>query len=282
MFSLITSLFFACTGEEKHEIEEVAVNHEMEVDSAPQEDDEAVYYMLPSALQIAHIFKSSGLKYYPNVINDPGNTSMYISESKKLQNIGVYSADLCYLALNNQAQEELRCLKAMIDLATDMGYGSIFSASFIDRFEKNISNEDSMIVILAELQERLDYYLQDAEKGDQSIIIFSGAWVESVYLSLSGYRLDGDQSGISIRVSEQVGILKALISKLDNIYEPTEEIIILTDGLKEFLILIDKLPFMDDIDPKEGATFSKVPISEEELKELMEKIDNMRAKIINS
>jgi len=281
VFSLITTMFYACT-EGELEVEEGTVPQYSEVEKAPQIDDDAVYYMLPSALQIARIFKRSGLKYYANVINDPRNTSLYISDSKKLQNIGVYSADLCYLALNKQAQEERRCLKAMMDLSTDMGYGSIFPASFLERFEKNISNEDSMISILAQLQERLDYYLQDAEKGDQSIIIFSGAWLESVYISLSGYRLEGDKNGLSVRVSEQLVILKALISNLENIYNPTDDVKTITSELKELLLFIKGLTFINDMDVKEQTSINKVPISETELKELMDKIDSLRAKVISA
>ncbi|MBL4754907.1 MAG: hypothetical protein JKY52_15085 [Flavobacteriales bacterium] len=251
------------------------------VKAKPEAKEEFVYYMLPSALQIAHIFRKSGLKYYPNVINDPNNVSKYVSETSKLQNIGVFSADLCYAALNQQTQEELNCLKAMMDLSGEMGFSSVFTGAFVDRFEKNIAHEDSMISILTELQKRLDYYLQDAEMNDQSIIIFSGAWVESIYLSLAGYRAEGDVSGLSVRIQEQLYILKGLISKLNDVWEPDEQVKALTSDLEALLTIVEDLSFITNVDPKEQVSVSEVAISDEEIKLILKTVDKIRATVVN-
>ena len=242
--------------------------------------EESVYYMLPSALQIAHIFKKSGLKYYPDVTNDPNNVNIYVSETSKLQNLGVYSADLCYVALNKQTQEELRYLKAMMDMSRDMGFSSVFSSgAFMDRFERNISNEDSMIVILAELQERLDYYLQDAEMEDKSTVIFSGAWIESIYISLAGYRVEGDKSGLTVRIHEQLYILASLISKLEAVWEPEEDIKVLTAELKELQGIIENFAFMENVNKKKHVSLEEVSLSEKELEELVKKVEAIRANV---
>ncbi|MBL4577115.1 MAG: hypothetical protein JKX74_01505 [Flavobacteriales bacterium] len=281
--AFILMMLYACNSGDAPEVIESSTQPESDVakEVKPNDDEESVYYMLPSALQIAHIFRKSGLKYYPDVTNDPGNWSKYISETSKLQNLGVYSADLCYVALNKQTQEELSCLKAMMDLSGDMGFSSVFSAAFVDRFERNIANEDSMIVILAQLQERLDFYLQDAEMEDKSTIIFSGAWVESIYISLAGYRVEGDETGLSVRVHEQLYILKGLISKLDAVWEPDEDVKTLISELKTLLVIVEGFSFMKDVAKKEHVDVSKLTISEMELKELMNKVDEIRAKIVN-
>ena len=278
---IIASLFSACGDGGSNQIEQHTATTESEAEEVNKEE-ESVYYMLPSALQIAHIFRKSGLKFYPNVINDSKNLNKYVSQTSKLQNLGVYSADLCYSALNRQSQEELSCLKAMMSLSNEMGFSSVFSGAFVDRFEKNISNEDSMIVILAQLQERLDYYLQDAEMEDQSTIIFSGAWIESLYLSLSGFRLDGDESALTVRVSEQLNILKSLIAKLEYVYEPVDDVKVLIEDLKGLLATIEGFEFMNEFDLKKRTSVSNVSISTEELQALMDKVDSMRSKIVNT
>jgi len=284
VFGFIVSFFLACSEENADTATDESIPPENETveEVETSDEEESVYYMLPSALQIAHIFRKSGLKYYPNVINDPKNVSNYISETSKLQNLGVFSADLCYVALNKQNQEELSCLKAMMDLSSEMGFSSVFSGAFVDRFEKNIGNEDSMIVILAQLQERLDYYLQEAEAEDKSTIIFSGAWVESIYLSLSGYRVEGAESAMTVRIHEQLYILKGLINKLEAVWEPDEELEALITELKELLTIVEAFSFIKDVDKKEHVQLSEISIDENELKQLMTKVDEIRAEITNN
>ena len=186
------------------------------------------------------------------------------------------------MALNKQTQEQLHYLKAMMDMSSDLGFSSIFSSgAFVDRFERNITNEDSMMIILSELQERLDYYLEDAEMSDKSTIIFSGAWIESIHLSLSGFRMEGDESGASVRIHEQMNILSSLIAKLEKVWEPNQEIISLIGDLKSLRTTIENFDFMKDVDKKKHVLIKNVSLSKEELDQLAEKVKEIRTRIIN-
>src|ERR1700692_3361358 len=54
--------------------------------------EETPSYTLPSPLQIASIFKKSGLKYYPNIANPFENASKYnAGKINQALNLGVYS-----------------------------------------------------------------------------------------------------------------------------------------------------------------------------------------------
>ncbi len=283
---MMATTFFACNSVEHKDIsEDIPKANVVEAKKdvkASQSEEIVAYYMLPSALQIAHIYRKSGLKYYPGLTSATSNADKYATETSKLQNLGVYSADLCYVALNKQTQEQLHYLKAMMDMSSDLGFSSIFSSgAFVDRFERNITNEDSMMIILSELQERLDYYLEDAEMSDKSTIIFSGAWIESIHLSLSGFRMEGDESGASVRIHEQMNILSSLIAKLEKVWEPNQEIISLIGDLKSLRTTIENFDFMKDVDKKKHVLIKNVSLSKEELDQLAEKVKEIRTRIIN-
>ena len=55
-----------------------------------------ISYTLPSPLQVASIFKKSGLKYKAGVTNSLKDPSKYTTNLSKAINLGVYSADLSY------------------------------------------------------------------------------------------------------------------------------------------------------------------------------------------
>jgi len=279
--AFISVFFIACNSGDTESLEESGQSEAVEEVKA-DDTEEAVYYMLPSPLQIAHIFRQSGLKYIPDLANDPKNVIKYISETSRLQNLGVYSADLCYMALNEQTQQEILYLKAVIDLSNDLGFSSIFSSGgFVARFEQNVSSKDSMVMMLSELQERMDFYLQDAELEDKSTIIFSGAWIESIYLSLSGYKLEKEESGLSVRIYEQLYILSSLVKKMEAVWEPNEEVKAVIADLNALQDIVENFAFMKDVDKQERVSVKDVSISDEELDQLATKVEEMRTKIIN-
>ena len=57
------------------------------------ENDEDADFIIPSALQIHTIFKTSGLKYIDGITNAPENTSKYLSKFEKLLNFS--KSDIC-------------------------------------------------------------------------------------------------------------------------------------------------------------------------------------------
>ncbi|HLC82979.1 MAG TPA: hypothetical protein VJI69_04050, partial [Bacteroidia bacterium] len=98
---------------------------------------EEVTYSLPSPLQIASIFKKSGLKYKAGVTSDLRDPAKYTSNLNKAINLGVYSADLSYAVLNKQNQEAMTYMKLSRQFADNLGMGTVFDQGNLStRFEK--------------------------------------------------------------------------------------------------------------------------------------------------
>lgn len=236
-------------------------------------------YTLPSPLQIAAIFKKSGLKYMEGITNPVKNTDNYTSNTGKAIALGIYSSDLCYNVLNKQTQNATNYLKATRELGTELGMESVFGANNLnERFEKNMSVEDSLPMLIAELQLQTDMYLEDNEKEHVSAIVFAGAWVESMYIGSKVFEKTKDKK-ISSKISEQMTILESIVKVLKS-YESKDSDIpaILADlnAIYDMYLGFESVKKAAGMEDEEA----EIQLTNDELAQLAEKITEVREKYV--
>ena len=242
---------------------------------------EEVTYSLPSPLQIASIFKKSGLKYKAGVTSDLRDPAKYTSNLNKAINLGVYSADLSYAVLNKQNQEAMTYMKLSRQLADNLGMGTVFDQGNLStRFEKNLSNEDSLAYIIAELQMVTDMYLDENDQQQITSIVFSGAWVESMYIGSKVYEKGKDKS-LNSKLAEQMTILGSIINAL----KAEEKKDAAITGLIADLVVVkdayDALPSVKNNPEAEDDTDKELTLTDDEVTQLTTKIEVLRTKFIN-
>ncbi|MGP8215412.1 MAG: hypothetical protein ACLQQ4_07605 [Bacteroidia bacterium] len=183
--------------------------------STDQADQDSETYLLPSPLQIASIFKNSGLTYLPGTTAPFKDGSQFNSQFDQSLNMGIYSADLSYCILNKQSDDASKYLKIVKALSDKLGFGSVFeSNAFLKRFQSNMNSTDSLASLIAELQMETDTYLENNKQKYIGVIAFAGAWVESMYIGGNVYDKDKNK-GVSSRISEQMNILDGLVKLLN-------------------------------------------------------------------
>ncbi|HET6244092.1 MAG: hypothetical protein H0V01_06140 [Bacteroidetes bacterium] len=236
--------------------------------------DQNVTYILPSPLQIASIFKRSGLEYISGLTNPVSNSKNYAGIFSKSLAMGVYSADLAYGIINNQTQDALNNLKTIKDISSDLGLSSIFETeTLLTRFESNMGNEDSLAYIISDLQMDMDAYLEENEKEHLAVLIFTGAWIESMYIGSKAVSKANNQK-LSNRLGEQFIILDNLIKALKVKQNANESIPKLITALEDI-----KTNF-DSFTKETEETSEAIIMKEEELKLLSSKVQDLRSKII--
>ncbi len=239
-------------------------------------------FTLPSPLQIASIFKKAGLLYYPNIANAPENVSKYNSgKISQALNLGIYSADLSYSALNKQNQESKSYMKASRELASQLGLSKVFETdNLAERFEKNLSVDDSLASIIAEMQMQTDLILEEHEQEYISATVFAGAWVESMYIGGKVYE-KGKAKNVSFRLVEQMAIAENIIKALKS-YEAKDASItpVIADLTTTREIFKNFAGVKAMANSQEDIDFSKITITEDEIGQLIKKIDEIRARII--
>lgn len=233
-------------------------------------------FILPSPLQIASIFKNSGMGYVAGIGNDFNNESKYTTNISKFIALGVYSGDLAYYSLNKQKQESINCLNTIRKISGEIGLETVFgNKELLESFEKNINNEDSLAYIIAEIQMELDSYLADNEINHLSSVIFASAWVESMYLG-SKSKNDKNKESIANQLSQQYLILGNLTKALNKAAQVNAGFSPLAVEISVINDLFNSFEYLKNKDEEEVTS----TITDEELTKLTTKIEEVRKKLI--
>jgi hypothetical protein len=282
LFYLFTGIvFFSCRNDQKKEVSGGdSTNDTISVKAS----EDVVDYNFPSALQIACLFKNSGLQYIEGITSPPKDPAAFTSNYSKSLNLGIYGADLAYCVLNQQDQETMNYVKVFTDIATSLGMNRVYErGNFVRRFEKNLNHEDSLRDIIAELQIETDTYLRDNEEQHISAISFSGAWTEIMFLGSKSFE-KSKGSGLSDKISEQMNILSKIISVLKADEKKDPGIPPLLAEMKRLLTFYNGFESVKKsrAEIKEENMGVIVSLNEQEINMLIGKITELRNKLMKS
>lgn len=243
---------------------------------SPDED-----YHLPSPLQVASIFKKSGLAYNSDATSSTSKSEEYTDELKQVLNFGVYSADMAYCVLNQQSNEARKYLEAITDLAGRIGMEAVFENSdLIDRFDKNIESRDSTEILMIDIQERTEIYMDENDMQHQEAIHFAGAWTEGMYLGVYDFENNQDKEGVAYKITEQMSILENIIRGLKSPKNDGMDIEWLINDFESIQKTFDGFESVKNYFDKPGT--EELVLKDEEYDQLGEMIKSLREKIVAS
>lgn len=174
-------------------------------------------FSIPSPIQTALLLKKVGANYNKDILNNPDLYSNYSTRFKKAINLGVYGADLGYVTMYEQTQDALKFLGAVRKMGDELGITGAFDANLINRFEQNMGNRDSLLVLVADAYRSSDNYLKNNQNDDLGALIIAGGWIESLYFATNVAK-QSDNSEIIRRIGEQQKTLENLIKLLSPHY----------------------------------------------------------------
>lgn len=191
---------------------------EVTVDEMAVSDDND--FILPQPITLVNAFKSAGLTYTAGKTNPVDNKGNYVKKIDQLLNLGVYTTDLAYCAINNKTQEAREYLSAIQALGSKVGMESVFSdKALIEKFDKNLGNSEVLEELIYEMQDKSDAYLQDNDLKYLAAIEFAGAWAEGMYLGVDDSRKK--QGELNVAMVEQISLLRNIIKGLES--HPTKD-----------------------------------------------------------
>lgn len=278
---------FSCTDSNSKKTssqEEIVDSTSVITDSLTnQEEDQEVSYRLPSALQIAYVFKKSGSAFVPSLVNNKANVNKYnTSNYKRATNFGVYSADLAYCLFNKKYQESKDYLKACKEMGTELGLNQVFeSDNLAQRFDKNIMNEDSIVKIVSNVQLRTDVVFEQNKQKHITAIAFTGAWVESAYIASEVYAKDKNKKALA-SLLEQLLLSETIIKALKANKQAEPEMPALIEAVEKINTAYNSVATIKLANEKEEEIdFSKITVKDTELKAISEAIISLRKNIID-
>ena len=250
------------------------VTHSIEIDTI----DHDFEFMPPSPIQIASILKKANMTYEEGLTNEISNADIYSTKFKQTINFGVYACDLAYCVTNDKYEEAGKYLKVAKKMSAKIGLESIFQSDhLVERFEKNIGNQDSIMDILFHVQMMTDDYIHDNDLRDLSVIYFTGAWVEGMNIGTHTI-LGNDDHKISVLLSEQMTIARSIINGLRVVKNQTDDLTDLTDHIEEVVEAYNNLWSVKQ--EGENIEYLDVELKHEEVVSISEMILELREEII--
>lgn len=247
VFSTIAAFSFGCgTDEASHEETETTQEDKTSPNQSQLMEIDGKVFSIPSPIQTAALIKNSGTNYNKAMLNVPSNVTKYSTNFKKAINLGVFGADLGYVTLYEQTQDAISYLTAIKSIGDDLGVSSAFDMELVSRFEKNIGNQDSLLVLVSDAYKSSDRYLKNNQQNDVGGLILAGGWIESLYFATNAAEMTSNEDVIK-RIGEQKATLSNLIKLLTPFYSKPE-----------FTSLIDKLIELDDLFASIEITYTYV------------------------
>jgi len=238
-------------------------------------------YQLPSPLQVASIFKNSGLAYNSGATSKSETASKYTDELKQMLNFGVYSADMAYCVLNEQSNEARKYLQVITDLAERIGMESVFeNKDLMDRFDKNIEDKDSIEILMLDIHERTEIYMDENDMQHQQAVHFAGAWTEGMYLGVYDFDHNPNKEDVGAKIAEQMSILQNIIKGLSDPKNAGMDLAWLISEMENIQTTFDG--FQSVITYYADPTDEELILTKKENAELSELIKSLRSNIIKA
>lgn len=245
-------------------------------------------FSVPSPIQTALLIQKSGISYDKSTLHASNKVNTFTTDFSKALNLGIYGADLGYVSLYNQTQDALGYLASVKQLADKLGISAAFDASTMERIKNNVTNKDSMMVLVGIAYRGSDAYLKNNQRTGISSLILTGGWIESMHFSVTAYTTKPTE-GVRFRIAEQKQALGSLIKILSNSQGP--EVVALTNQLTELSKIYDGIEFKYNfVEPVTDTTkkltyinsTTEVIVSDAQITQITEKIKEIRNKIINA
>ena len=171
---------------------------------------------IASPIEMASLMLSLKVPFSQKYLATTKNVSNYNTSQEKAFNLGVFGMDLGYLNMYGRVSLVLDYITAMKNLADGINVGQFFDFSTLKRLATNNQNVDSLVHISQQSFNKMDKYLQKNNRGNLSILMVTGVWVEGLYLSCQFLKERPNEKRLAESIAEQKVILDQLILILNN------------------------------------------------------------------
>ncbi|RME19846.1 MAG: hypothetical protein D6799_00375 [Bacteroidetes bacterium] len=243
-------------------------------------------FSIPSPVQTAMLIQKLGLPFNKNILFPFNKVNNFNTDASRAILLGIYGADLGYVSMYNQTQEALSYLASIKQIADKLGISSAFDEKTFKRFENNLTNKDSLVVLVGVAYRASDNYLKNNKRLDISSLVLLGGWLESMNIAIESYKAKNNEE-IKRRIAEQKLSVNNLVQLLTlNTPGQTD----LLASLKELAALYEKVEFKYQYIPPTTDTAKKITyinstneliMNDNTFQSIIEKIQSIRNKITN-
>ena len=286
LLAIVISILVAC-GSDKKKDADAAKEFDAAQEQLKENVDRAIRDIPPPA-EVPYIIQSTGADFNPNIINDHKRYESYtISAKKAAFNLGVYAKDIGYLSSYGKTQEALNYMDVCLKLTETVGAQDAVDFAVLERFEKNLSNPDSLANIIDVVIGNSDAYLQENDRNNIAALMIGGTFIEALYIStqiIDTYPRDLLPDDMRLQVLsplvqmlvKQKESLKDVIDLLESVDDKEDWEIATINSLNE---LYDNYTKFDPMGKIQAGKGNEV-LNDEVLSRLTNQVDSIRTNIV--
>lgn len=287
LLAIVFSILLACGSDKKKDSDAAKEFDDAKVQL--KENVDKVIRDIPSPAEIPYIIKSTGADFNPNIINDYKKYESYtISAKKAAFNLGIYATDIGYLSSYGKTQEALNYMDVCLKLTEAVGAQDAIDFAVLERFEKNLSNPDSLGSIIDQVIANSDNYLQANDRNNIAALMIGGTFIEALYIStqiIDTYPKDLLPDDLRLQVLSplvqmivsQKDALKDVIDLLESVDDKEEWVIATINSLQELYENYTKFDPMGKIRDGKGNEV----LNDEVLSRLTTQVDSIRSNVVH-
>jgi hypothetical protein len=269
-----------------------------EADSVPLEESEKlsaeaieeISKNISSPVEIANLLQMMEVPFSADYLASTIDANKQETAFDKAISLGILGADLGYLNMYEQTASSIDILSSIKKLAEGINVGQFFDFETIKRLSLNRSDLASLLFLSIDSNTQIDEYLRDKARGQLSALMIIGVWIEGQYLATQVVKEYPDPV-LKDRIGEQKIILNDLIMlanpycKIDLEYsELCNSLQIIKEKYRDVRISYT-LGEPISVEKDGGLVVtqtetSKVEMTDEQLKEIIDITEQIRNKLI--
>jgi len=264
------------------------------LDDQPLELDKSVIdemvQNIASPIETAAVIKGLKVPFNKDIIASTKYAEGFNTNFAKALGLGIYGCDLGYLNMYQKTSFVVDYITTIKSLADGIQVGQFFDFSTLKRLATNNENLDSLIFISQQSMTRIDDYLKQNNRSNLSVVIVAGVWIEGLYLTTIVAE-ETKHKRMNETIGDQKEIINMLMILLNN-YKKDPNIANLIKDFEEIKKLYSDVKITIEVGEsemieKDGVLsfkqndIQKIEMSDETLKAIIKKVQEIRNKLLN-
>ncbi|MEN8230184.1 MAG: hypothetical protein ABFS38_18630 [Bacteroidota bacterium] len=170
---------------------------------------------IASPIEVASLIHSQNIPFSTSYLANPDRLSTNISNVEMAFNLGVLSANLWYLNINEKTGTALNHLSSIDRLADALQIRQFFDYATIKHLATTNSDLDSLMHTSINSFNNMEHSLREADRINLSAMMIAGAWMEGLFLATQVTMQESNEDLRSL-IGKQKLILNDLLLILNN------------------------------------------------------------------
>ncbi|WP_317897995.1 hypothetical protein [Aurantibacillus circumpalustris] len=215
-------ILMSCGDSNKADLEAALMNQPIENTqnvSISRDVLDEMMQTLPSPIETANLITQAKSSFDKTLLIPAQNAVNFPNKYAQALALGGYGVDLGYINLNNKMLYVVEYLESVNTISKELKVNQFLDFSTLNNLAKNRNNVDSLIRISTENFNHIDEYLRSKERGDLSVLILVGSWVEGLHM-FNNIARHNPSPEITKRIGEQKIIINniyAILNKIDKV-----------------------------------------------------------------